>query len=129
MEEEKYIKEKELSNLPKSIPAKQMIILLDLLKANICKIYCNDGRRGTGFFCNIEIGWDKIMKVLMTNSHVLNINDIKPGKAIKFSINNDNKYYIISIDESRRIYTIKSYDVTIIEIKEEDKINIIFLFR
>ena len=123
MEEEKYIKEKVLSNQPRAIPAKQMKILLNLLETNICKIYCDDGSRGTGFFCKIENGWDKIMKVLMTNNHVLNVNDIKPGKTIKFSIDNDNKYYHILIDKYRRTYTNKFYDVTIIEIKEEDKIN------
>jgi hypothetical protein len=123
MEEEKYIKEKELSSLPKSISAKKMKILLNLLETNICKIYCNDGSRGTGFFCNIEIGWNKNMKVLMTNNHVLNANAIKPGKTVKFSINNDNKYYNILIDKSRKAYTNESYDVTIIEIKEKDKIN------
>jgi len=128
MEEEKYIKEKELSNLPRSIPAKQMIILLDLLKTNICKIYCNDGNHGTGFFCNIEIGWNNNMKVLMTNNHVLNVNAIKPGETIKFSINNDNKYYNLLIDKSRKTYTNESYDVTIIEIKEKDKINKISFF-
>ena len=68
------------------------------------------------------------MKVLMTNNHVLNVNAIKPGETIKFSINNDNKYYNISFDKSRRTYTNKSYDVTIIEIKEEDKINEISFF-
>ena len=123
MEEEKYIKEKQLSNQPRSIPANQMEILLNLLKTNICKIYCNDGSHGTGFFCNIEIGWNKNIKVLMTNNHVLNVNSIKPGKTVKFSINNDNKYYNILIDKSRRTYTNEFYDVTIIELKEEDKIN------
>ena len=123
MKEEKYIKEKELFNLPKSIPAKQLKILLNLLENNICKIYCKDGSSGTGFFCNIEIGWNKNIKVLMTNNHVLDVNAIKPGKTVKFSINNDNKYYNILIDKSRKAYTNESYDVTIIEIKEKDKIN------
>ena len=131
MEEEKYIKEKGLSNLPKVILAKQMKILLNLLETNICKIYCNDGSgsHGTGFFCNIEIGWNKNMKVLMTNNHVLDVNSIKPGQTVKFSINNDIKYYNILIDKSRRTYTNEFYDVTIIEIKEEDKINEISFFE
>ena len=128
MKEENYIKEKQLSNQPRSIPANQMEILLNLLKTNICKIYCNEGSHGTGFFCNIEIGWNKNMKVLMTNNHVLNLNAIKPGQTVKFSINNDKKYYKISIDKSRRTYTNESYDITIIEIKEEDEINEISFF-
>ena len=66
---------------------------------------------------------------MMTNNHVLDVNAIKPDKTVKFSINNDNKYYKILIDKSRRTYTNEFYDVTIIEIKEEDKINEISFFE
>ena len=79
MKEENYIKEKELLNQPKAIPVEEMAILLSLIKAQICKIEYKDGSHGTGFFCNISNDWN-IIKVLMTNNHVLNINDIQPGK-------------------------------------------------
>ena len=93
-----------------------------LLKAYICKIECKDGSHGTGFFCNIPYGWNTI-KVLMTNNHVLKKVDILPNEIIKFSVNNDNKNYEIEIDESRKTYTNEEYDVTIIEIKEKDKLD------
>ena len=123
MAEEKYIPEKEIANQPKAIPLQQIMALGSLAKTHICKIYCKDGSHGTGFFCNIPNDWNNTLKVLITNNHVLNSNDILLGNTIKFSINNDYKYYNILIDERRYTYSNKSYDVTIIEIKKEDKID------
>ena len=123
MAEENYIKEKELANQPQAIPAKEMKALLELIETHICKIYCEDGSHGTGFFCNIPFGWGNHLSVLMTNNHVLKTDDIQPDKTIKFSINNDDRLYKILIDNSRKTYTDVSYDVTIIEIREEDKID------
>ena len=87
------------------------------------KIYCKDNSYGTGFFCNINISLNYHLKVLITNNHILNTNDILFGQTIKLSINNANKYYNILIDKNRKKYKDESYDVTIIEIKEEDKID------
>ena len=122
MKEEKYIKEKELANIPKAIPYEEMMNLADLIKTNICKINCKDGSHGTGFFCNILNDWNTL-KVLMTNNHVLNEKDIQTGQTINFSINNDYKDFRILIDNNRKTFTNESYDITIIEIKKEDKID------
>ena len=118
---ENYIKEKELVNQPKAISMEEMTLLLEL-KKNICKIYCKNGGHGTGFFCKIPNDWNDL-RVLMTNNHVLDINDIQANQTIKFSIDNDYKEYDILIDNKRKAYTNESYDVTIIEIKKEDKIE------
>ena len=59
----------------------------------------------------------------MTNNHVLNIDDIQPGQTINFTLNNDDEEYNIPIDNDRKIYTNESFDVTIIEIKENDKLK------
>ena len=123
MKKESYIKEKEIANQPQAIDTEEMSNLLDLMKTHICKIKCKDGSHGTGFFCNILNDWNNIIKVLMTNNHELNINDIQPGQTINFSINNDDKEYNILIDIERMIYTNELYDVTIIEIKIYDKIE------
>lgn len=56
----------------------------------------------------------------MTNNHVLNEAQILPGKEISFSINNGKIQKKILIDNSRKIYTDKKYDITIIEIKKDD---------
>ena len=91
------------------------------------KIECNDGGHGARFFCNISNSWHP-MKVFMTNNHVLNREDISIGKKIKFTINNDKINYEIQIDEARKIYTDEKYDITIIEIKENDKLEEISFF-
>ena len=118
-----YIKEKELAGQSKAISTKELSILFTLIKDHICKINCKDGRHGTGFFCNIPFGWNNTLKVLMTNNHVLNLNDILPDQTINFTLNNDDEEYNIPIGNDRKTYTDESSDVTIIEIKENDKIK------
>ena len=58
MKNEKYLKEKEIENQPQAIEPKEIIILLDLIKSHICKIFWDDGGNGTGFFYYIPMGWD-----------------------------------------------------------------------
>ena len=103
MENDDYIKEKTLVNMPKAIPFEALDILSPKAKTNICKIKCNDGANGTGFFCNIPYEYNIILKVLMTNNHVLNKEDLSIGKKIKFSINNDKTFYEIEINEKKYI--------------------------
>ena len=114
--------EKELANVPLAIPFEVLKIVGTMLKTHICKIIGKDGFLGTGFFCNIPYG-SNILKVLMTNNYVLNEDDILPNQIIKFSVNNEAKNYEIKIDDSRKTYTSKEYDVTIIEIKQSDKLD------
>ena len=127
MEEENYIKEKELKNAPKAIPIEVLEVLIPKAKTQICKIECSDGGRGTGFFCNILYGFN-IIKALITNNHVLKEDDISPNKKIKFSINNESKFYEIIMDEFRKSYTNIKYDITIIQIKENDQLDSISFF-
>ena len=82
---ENYIKEKQLAKNPRSIPLEALEILIEKMKTSICKISCNNGGNGTGFFCNISFGWTNV-KVLMTNNHILNKEDISIGQKINFSI-------------------------------------------
>ena len=115
-----YIPEKDLVNQSKSITIEQMKNLIELCEKRICKIKCNDGSHGTGFFCSLSIDdWNSI-KVLITNNHVLSKNDIIQGQKIKLSLNNERINLEILIDESRRIYTSEKYDITIIEINKDD---------
>ena len=127
MENENYFKEKELANMPKAVPLEHLDILKEKAKTCICKIECTDGGHGTGFFCNIINDWN-IMKVLITNNHILNKEDLSLGKKLKFSINNDEIAYEREIDETRKIYTNEEYDITIIEIKQNDKLDKIDYF-
>ena len=117
------IKERALTNQAKPISIEEMAQLLNITRTHIIKIYCKNGGKATGFFCNIPIDSNNYLKVLITNNHVLMRDDIKPGQTIKFSLNKDLKFYNILIDNSRKIYTNQFYDVTIIEIKDDDKID------
>jgi hypothetical protein len=107
MKKEKYIEEKQLKNNVASVPIKALAILIPKAQENICKIYCTNGSHGTGFFCNIQYYFNFTMKVLMTNHHVLNEEDILKGRKIVFSTNNDKIFHEVLIDESRKIYTDK----------------------
>ena len=92
--------------------------IIDQMKNYVCKIYSN-GTIGTGFFTKIPYK-NELIKVLITNNHVLNENDIENNKIITYIINNneDDKKRI-RIDNKRIRYTNKKLDVTIIEIYEE----------
>lgn len=81
---------------------------------------------GTGFFCKIPFpNFYNLLPVLITNNHILNKEDLKINNQILLSINNDLFTYKIYIDNSRKIYTEKDlYDITLIEIKESDGINL-----
>jgi len=122
----KYIKEKDIENNAVSISTSVLKVILDLADKCICKIQKNNKEKGTGFFCEIPFP-DKYQRlpVFMTNNHILNESDITEGSKIKFSINNEQLFFEIKMDNDRRKYTSEKYDITIIEIKKnEDNLNI-----
>ena len=90
------------------------------MEQSICKIKCKDGGNATGFFCIIpHPNKFSQLPVLMTNYHVINEED----KKIVFTLNNDKLEYEIVLNNSRKIYYSHNYDITIIEIKETDKLQ------
>ena len=108
------------SPLPVSIEGTEKI--LSQMKNSICKIYkCN----GTGFFCNILHNNDNF-KALITNYHVINEKYIKDNKIIKISLNDDKEEKDLELN-NREIYLNEEYDITIIGIKNSDKINANYL--
>ena len=131
-----------MSNIKKEILIKQQPIPVDLkgtrlivnqMENYICKIFKDNGEKGTGtgFFCKIPFpDENNQLNVLITNNHVLNENEIEVGKTIKLIMNNKGKKIekSITIDESRKTFTKlndkEGIDITIIEIKEnKDEIN------
>ena len=110
------IKERRIKDYPESVTLKSTKIIIGQMEKNICKIILNDGSKGTGFFCKIPFVNNNKLSVLLTNNHV--INDLKKN----FTIYYDNKFIEIEL-EKRRKYTNEEYDITIIEIKEKDKIK------
>ena len=120
MENIEYIKEASLKQSLSSISFEGMKIIQKQMEKSICKIHCGKDKHGTGFFCLIPFP-DKInlLKVLITNDHVLSKNDLIKGKKVKISINNnDDNSLIINIDEERKIFNLElPYDISLIEIK------------
>ena len=91
-----------------------------------CTVKCNNSFL-IGFICNIKIPNKKcILSTLITTSQTLgkNENDIELNKNIEIHLNYSKAQYNIKIDNSRKIYVDKENDITIIEIKKEDGIDI-----
>ena len=118
------INEKLLNDYPKYVSMENTEIILEQMKTKICKIYMDDGSKGTGFFCKIPFP-DKnhLLPTLITNHHMINQSNLENNNTIQFSINNDKIRKQINIKD-RKIYTEQKYDTTIIEIFEnEDNIH------
>ena len=96
------------------------------MENSVCKITCSDGKStGTGFFCKIPFPDNyKFLPVLITNNHILNENDLTKDNRINFTLNNNKLSYSIFIDDSRKVDTSDKYDVTIIELREKDGIEL-----
>ena len=94
------------------------------MERNICKI--NIGKsQGTGFFCKIPFpDINNMLPVFITNNHIID-NELLYKNDIKIKIDIYDELDIKEIDLNNRIkYTNEEYDITIIEIKNEDEINI-----
>ena len=119
---ESIIKEKILKNALDPIPKEDIIRIYNLMETCVCKIHKNN-EYGTGFFIKINYK-SNLMPVLITNNHVLSKKDLIINESITISLNNENEFKQLKIDDSRLYFTDKERDITIIEIKEErDNIN------
>ena len=120
-----YLKQKCIKYYPKSFPISALNIIQNQSKKCICKIFLKSGGIGTGFFCKIPFPTSlNLLAVLITTNHNLEEENIIPGEKIDFLINNCEKS--ILIDETRKTYTYEGEegDITILEIKEEDGLEI-----
>ena len=88
---------------------------------SLCKII-NEDKKGTGFFCRMNIDEIPIKLALFTNNHVLDRNCIKTGKKVIIEHTNFDNLKIINITEDRRTFTNEELDYTCIEIFEKDNI-------
>ena len=116
MEEEN--KSKKNSPIPVDITGTR--IILEQMMNCICKIEINEAI-GTGFFCKIPFRYN-LMKVLMTNCHVLDNIIYIQNKELSLFINDDKEVKNIKLGLDRKTYFNKEYDIAIIEIKESDNI-------
>ena len=115
------MEEKKIANSPDLINIEGTTKILEQMKRNICKIYNGNG---TGFFCYIPYK-NRKLKVLMTNYHVINKHFLNENDIIVLGINDEKEFKKISLrdGDDRKIYINENYDLTIIEIKDEDKLN------
>ena len=63
------------------------------------------------------------MKVLMTNYHVLDDTYYRQNKEITLFLNDDKEVKIINFGIERKSYFNIYYDISMLEIKENDNIN------
>ena len=91
--------------------------ILEQMINSICKIEVNNEKIGTGYFCKVNS-----MNFLMTSYYIIDEKYLKENKEINILINN-NENIKIDIEIQREIYFNKEYGITIIELKDEDKIK------
>ena len=92
-------------------------IILEQMKNKICKICLKDDcNEGIGFLCRIPFPNNYKLPVFITNYHEINLNNLKQKKELEIEINNK----IINI-ENKYIFANENYDITIIEIEENEE--------
>ena len=105
------------------ISVEQLQRIINLSEKSVIKIK-KENMFSTGFLCNVHFPNKKTLPTLITSNHILNENDITVGKKINFSLDYDNILHQILIDETRKVYSNRLYDVTFIEIKKSDGLDI-----
>lgn len=116
------IKEKLIEDYPIPITAEGTDIILSQMRKSICKIYMDNGIKGTGFFCRTTSpDKNNLVKFLVTNNHIIDELHLAKNSCINITINNDTVKKQLIIGD-RKVYTSKKYDTTIIEIFEDENI-------
>jgi len=122
----KVYKESLLNGYPNVISYECTKKIIEQMEKNICKINIAKNQ-GTGFFTKIPFpNQNNMLPVLITNNHIIN-NDRLSKEHMKIKLDIKEEKDIKEIKEiklnNRMKYTNEEYDITIIEIKEEDNIN------
>ena len=97
-------------------------------KQNILRLIVGDNAIGSGFLCKIYIEKDKPMPALITCYHVVDEDYMKNNEILYFSylLDDVNTEKVLDLQIKRLIYQDKELDITIIEIKEEDNLDIYY---
>ena len=100
-------------------------LLIDHFEKIACTVKCNNKHYGIGFLCNIKNpnNLETLSALFITNQN-LGKTDIKLNTKIEIYQIYKKIYYYIVIDNIRKTYIDEENNITIIEIKQEDKINI-----
>ena len=101
-----------------SINLKKMQDFIVNLDKKICRIILSNSY-GTGFLCGIPYpDDDHLLKVLITNNHVLDKTTLEKSEKLCIEINKEKRY--INLNIKRKIWTDKKIDYTIVEILKVD---------
>ena len=92
MAEEKKYNE----SLPKPVSLKATEKIIDQMNNSICRLQI-DNKKGNGFFTKIPYK-NNLLPVLITNNHIINIDDILNHKNISLYINKDKKIKTLKLD-------------------------------
>ena len=112
-----------MDEYPKSVTMESTKIIYNQMNDSFYKIQGKDNKLGIGLFCKIKIK-NKVILVLLTSYHLIDEEYIKNNFGIKIKINKEFKF--INFGDKRLKYINNEYDLSIIEIKENKKINLNF---
>ena len=117
-------KNKELNIYSEPVPLETTEKIIEQMKNCVCKINTENGQKGTGFFCKIPFpDFEHLLPILITNNHVIDESILENEKnKVILLLNNDKEIKEIQI-ENRIKYTNKEYDITFIELKDNDGIT------
>ena len=124
--EEEEIQDENIINQQKiekgeSVNLKGMQNFISNLDKKICRILLPKTYE-SGFLCKIPYPKeDDLLKVLITNNHVLDQETLEKSEKIYLEINNEQKKLDLTVE--RKIWTDKHFDYTIIEILRTDIFN------
>ena len=118
---EDTIKEKNIKISPEPVSFKATETILSQMNNCVCRIYINNCE-GAGFFTKIPYK-SQLLPVLLTNNHVIGQDDILYNNYFSIYLDNDKKTKRIQLDNNRLMYTNEKFDITIIEIKDNGKLN------
>ena len=97
--------------------------ILNPTEKNICEINLGDEKSCPGYFCFIPFpDKDNLFQTLILKNNQIK-GYLSKNKKINVSIKNNGKKIEIILDDQRKIYSDGKNDITIIEIKKEDKID------
>ena len=111
-----------MENCPKPVTKENHEIILDYLDNSIYEIKGNENKYGRGFFCSLKCH-NKNIFVLITNYQYINEKYLKANDFIEVLVNQ----YLIRIELNTIYYLDENKNISIIEIKENEKIKILEL--
>lgn len=110
------------NNFVKPVTAESTQKILEQMKNCICKVK-NNQIIGIGFFCRIPYKNNTKINVLITSYQIIDDFYLNQNNQINLLLNDYNEIKIINLDPSRKIFSTKDFNTTIIELKQSDNIT------